>query len=473
MIPINRYRSQSRRSLYRRPRSADNTVPGRFPPSLPVPAVLQTLAFWRTPHAYLDLCRRRYGSRFTIYPLGKPPMIFMSDPADIGTIISARPDILHPGAGAAVIKPLVGERSFILLEEQEHLTVRKTIMPAFHSRAIAEHTDMVRDIAEREVAAWPADETFAAHSHLRALTLRVILTTIFGSEDPRLSELHARLLRMLAVTGSLALHEPPLRLVPRWRTVWRSFLSERAHVDRLMWGLIEDEVHGAARERGVLSLLLGGRGGAEHAMSVGEVRDNLMSVILAGHETTASQLAWAFQLVAHDRAALTTLVDDIDRGGDAYLIATVQEVMRHRPVFLFTIPRVVEQPMEVAGRLYQPPAQLVGCIHLMHHDPALYPEPQHFRPERFVDSPPRPHVWLPWGGGRKRCPGHNLATLEMQTVLREALKRWTVWPVGRAVETARWRSVIVTPERGCRIILRRREQHLAGPICPKNAAETS
>jgi cytochrome P450 len=285
------------------------------------------------------------------------------------------------------------------------------------------------------------------------LTLKVILTTIFGSEDPRLDELHARLLKMLTVTGSLSLQEPPLRLLPRWRGVWRSFLSERAHVDRLMRTLIRDEVHGAARERGVLALLLGGQGSRERAMSDGEVRDNLMSVILAGHETTASQLAWAYQLLAHDRNALTTLMDEIDRGGDAYLTATVEEVMRHRPVFLFTIPRVLARPVEVAGRLYQPPGQLVGCIHLMHHDPTLYPEPQRFRPERFVDAPPRPHVWMPWGGGRKRCPGHSLATLEMQTVLRETLKRWVVRPGGRAVETARWRSVIVTPAHGCRIVL--------------------
>ncbi|MGC2372602.1 MAG: cytochrome P450 [Solirubrobacteraceae bacterium] len=452
MIPTNSYTYQSRRSIYRRPRAAANDH-RHLPASLPVPAALQTFAFWRTPHAYLEMCRRRLGSTFIINALGKPPMIFMSDPEDIEAIIAARPDVLHPGAGAAVIKPLVGQRSFMLLEEHEHLTVRKAIMPAFHSRVVAEHTDMVRDVAEREVAAWPADGRFAAHPYLRALTLKVILTTIFGSEDPRLDELHTRLLKMLAVTGSLALQEPPLRLLPRWRGVWRSFLSERAHVDRLMRTLIRDEVHGAARERGVLALLLDGQGSRECAMSDGEVRDNLMSVILAGHETTASQLAWAYQLLAHDRNALTTLMDEIDRGGDAYLTATVEEVMRHRPVFLFTIPRLLARPVEVAGRLYQPPGQLVGCIHLMHHDPSLYPEPQRFRPERFVDAPPRPHVWMPWGGGRKRCPGHNLATLEMQTVLRETLKRWVVRPGGRAVETARWRSVIVTPAHGCRIVL--------------------
>ncbi len=437
-------------------------LPGGLPPSLPVPAALQTWGFWRSPHAYLELCRRRYGSPFTINALNKPPMIFMSDPAEIASVISAHPDVLHPGAGAAVIKPLVGEQSFMLLEEPEHMTVRKAIMPAYHNTVVAEHTAMVRDIAEREVANWPANQPFAAHPWLRSLTLKVILTSIFGNDDPRISELHARLLKMLAVTASLVLQEPRLRIVPRWRGTWRLFLSERAHVDGLLRGLIEDEVHGKARERGVLSLLLVGHGSDEFSESVGGVRDHLMSLLLAGHETTASQLAWAFQLLAHDRAVLRTLMDEMDHGADLYLTATVQEVMRHRPVFLFTIPRVLSAPAEIAGRHYQPPGQLVGCIHLMHHDPTLYTAPECFRPERFLDSPPIPDVWMPWGGGRKRCPGHGLAMLEMRTVLRAALMRWSVWPAG-AFETARWRSVIVTPEHGCRIVLRRRTQRLTTP----------
>jgi cytochrome P450 len=466
MPSINSY--QSRRPIYIRSRQSTND-PGRLPPSLPVHAALQTWGFWRSPHAYLELCHKLYGSPFTINALGKPPMIFMSHPAAIGSILSAPADILHPGEGAAVITPLVGERSFMLLEEPEHMTVRKAIMPAYHSTVIAEHAAMVTDIAQREIASWPADRAFAAHPRLRSLALRVILTSIFGSEDRRIGDLHARLLKMLAVTGSLALQEPQLRAAPRWRAVWRSFLAERAHVDNLLRRLIEDEIHSGGRERGVLALLLGAHSGDELAMSVGEVRDHLMSLVLAGHETTASQLAWAFQLLAHHPAVLATLTDEIDGGGEDYLTATVQEVMRHRPVFLFTIPRVLAASVEIAGRHYEPPGQLVGCIHLMHHDPDLYQEPQRFRPERFLNSPPRPDTWRPWGGGRKRCPGHNLATLEMQTVLRETLKRWVLRPGGTAVETARWRSVIVTPEHGCRIILRLRTPQIAqkrGPGAP-------
>jgi cytochrome P450 len=420
----------------------------RLPPSLPAPAPIQTWGFWRAPHAYLELCRKRYGSPFTINAFGKPPMIFMSHPAEIASIISAPADVLHPGEGASVITPLVGEQSFMLSEEPEHMTVRKAIMPAYHSAAIAEHAAMVRDVAEREISAWPINQPFAAHPRLRSLTLRVILTSIFGDEDPRLTELHTRLLKMLTVTGSLALQEPQLQIVPRWRGVWRSFLSERTHVETLLSGLIDDEVHPTG---GALALLLGAR---PEPPTTDQVRNHLMSLVLAGHETTASQLAWAFQLLTHNPTVLRTLTDELDHGGQAYLLATVQEVLRHRSVFLFAIPRVLAAPVEIAGRGYRPPGQLVGCIHLMHHDPDLYTTPHRFRPERFLDSPPHPALWMPWGGGRKRCPGHSLATLEMQTVLREALT-WSLRPAG-APETARWRSVIVTPEHGCRIIMQPR-----------------
>jgi cytochrome P450 len=460
MYPHTKFTLQPRKSIRPVGSGAVND-PGRIPPSLPVPAALQTWGFWRSPHAYLDLCHKRYGNPFTINALGKSPMIFISDPNEIASILSASPDLLHPGAGASVIKPLVGEQSFMLLEEPEHMTVRKAIMPAYHATAIAKHATMVREIAEKEIDSWPADRMFAAHPRLRSLALKVILASIFGSDDHQIGDLHARLLEMLAVTDSLVLQEPHLRFAPRWRGIWRSFLLDRTNVGELLRQMIEDQVHAADRETGVLALLLGEHRGDQYAMSVSEVSAHLMSLVLAGHETTSSQLAWALQLLAHNPVALATLTDDIDQGSNVYLTATVQEVLRDRPVFLFTIPRVLAAPIEVAGRHYQPPGQLVGCIHLMHHDPDIYRKPHCFRPERFVDSPPRPDTWRPWGGGRKRCPGHSLATLEMQTVLRETLTRWSVRPGGETVETARWRSVIVTPEHGCQIILHRRPRHAA------------
>ena len=432
------------------------------PPSPALPSALQTLAFWRHPHAYLEWCRRRYGNRFTVNAVGMPPMVFMADPADIKAIVAAPAKVLHPGAGGRAIMPLVGEESFMLAEEEEHLSGRRTILPAFHHRRISEHAGMVREIATREVAKWPRGTAFASHPYLRALTLRVILQTIFGGEEARLRELHRRLLAMFAVTRSLTLQEPPLRRLPGWRGIWRSFLVERAAVDDIIAQLIEEEAHSGARDSGLLSMLLGGEHPDNDQSTIRQIRDTIVSVILAGHETTASELAWAFQLLAHDPLVAGRLVDDLDAGGEGYLTAAIQEVLRHRPVFLFTIPRVVRRPFEIAGTTYRPPVQLLGAIHLMQHDPSLYPEPHRFRPERFLDAPPRPEVWLPWGGGRKRCPGHHLAMLEMRTVLETVLDDFELVPVGEKIETARWRSVIVTPGRGSRIMLRKRHRGFSG-----------
>jgi cytochrome P450 len=428
------------------------------PPNAPLPSTVQTLAFWRHPHAYLEWCRRRYGSRFIVNAVGMPPMVLTSDTADIKAIVGAPADVLHPGAGAKVIAPLVGAGSFMLADEDEHLTGRRAMLPAFNHRAIHEHADMVQEIVSREIATWPLEQPVAIHPYLRALSLSVILQTIFDSEDARLPELHTRLLAMLSVTGSLALQEPQLRYLPGWRGIWKAFLAERAEVDKIMVGLIEDEAHSRARETGLLSMLLDGSNPGSGQTGITQIRDDLMSVILAGHETTASELAWAFQLLAHNPLVAGRLVDHLDDGGEGYLTATIQEVLRHRPVFLFTIPRIVRRPFEIAAITYRPPVQLVGCIHLMQHDASLYPEPHMFRPERFLDASPRPDVWMPWGGGRKRCPGHHLAMLEMHTVLETVLHDLEVKPIGTAIETARWRSVIVTPGRGSRIVLHKRHR---------------
>jgi len=427
-----------------------------LPPSAPLPSALQTLGFWRDPHSYLAWCRKRYGSRFTIRSVGMPPLVFTADPMDISAIVRAPADVLHPGAGAAVIAPLVGEDSFMLAEEDKHLAGRRAIMPGFNHQRVADHAAMVNDTVDDEVASWPRDTPFAIHPFLRALTLRVILQTVFGREHDRQRELHRRLLAMLSVTGSLALQEAQLRRMPPWRGIWGSFLAGRTAVDEIIDGLIADEAHSQARDSGLLGMLLGTASAKNGEANPRQVRDDLMSVILAGHETTASELAWAFQLLAHNPRAASRLADSLRAGEDRYLKATVQEVLRHRPVFLFTIPRVVRQPFELAGETFRAPVHLVGCIHLMQHDPTLYAQPERFRPERFLDDDPRGDVWMPWGGGRKRCPGHHLALLEMQLVLRTVLSAFDVLPVGRRVETARWRSVIVTPGHGSWVVLRPR-----------------
>ncbi|HTR88668.1 MAG TPA: cytochrome P450 [Solirubrobacteraceae bacterium] len=207
--------------------------------------------------------------------------------------------------------------------------------------------------------------------------------------------------------------------------------------------------------------MLGARDEDGAPLSATQLRDNVMTMLVAGHETTSAELAWAFQLLAHNPAVQERLIEEIDAGGEEYLTATVQEVLRHRPVFLFAIPRAVKRPIDIGPWRYEPPAHLLACIYLLHHDPELYPEPHVFRPERFLEGQPSPSTWLPWGGGRRRCVGMGLAMLEMKAVLRAVLSLMVVCPAARRMERARWRSVIVTPHAGARVVLRARRGRAA------------
>lgn len=424
----------------------------RLPPGSRSPALLQTFGFWRDPHAFLQTCRDRYGPTFTVRPVKLPPFVFTADPESVNAIVTAPADTLHPGAGAATITPLVGDASFMLAEEDQHLTGRKAIMPAFHDRVVDAHRDMIEEVTRRHLVKWPQDTPFRAHPLLRALTLEVILQTLFGGSIA-LTELQSELFAMLTITARLTLQEPPLRHLPGWRTAWTCFLAHRTAVRQLLSRILTEI--GDDPPTHLMAGLLRTRNPNGSPITQQQLHDNIMSLILAGHETTASELAWALQLLAHNPSTHATLASELKRGDTQYLTATAYEVLRHRPVFLFAIPRAVRKPLNIAGMTYEPPVHLLGCIHLLHHEPDIYPNPHRFDPERFLDKRPQPQHWLPWGGGRKRCPGRHLATLEMHTVLGTILSEMSIAPATSHLETARWRSVIVTPDDGCKIILKR------------------
>jgi len=390
-----------------------------------------------------------------------PPLVFLSDPQDIRAILSSDPSRLHPGAGSMMIAPLIGERAFMLLDEDDHICGRRTITPAFHQRMVADQTAMLSGTVQRDIASWPMDANVALHPRIRALTLRVILRAIFSNRDGALQALHGRLMDMLTVTDSIVLQEPKLRHVPGWRKTWRTFVKRRAEVDELIHGLMARRREEADPGRGdLLDMLLCAEGVDGSPMPDREIRDNLMSMILAGHETTTGELAWAFQLLAHNPGVQERLIDELDGGtpdaGDQYLTATVHETLRHKPVFLFALPRKVVEPVEIGGWTYPPGVHLMGCTYLMHHNPELYPKPQQFRPERFIDETQQARTWLPWGGGRKHCLGRHFALMEVKAILREVLSSRRVLPASDRIERPRWRSAILVPHAGGRVILRAR-----------------
>jgi cytochrome P450 len=436
--------------------SMTTRLSGKLPPSPRHPATLQTIGGRRWPYAYLEHCLATCGDPFTLYPLDMPPMVLLSDPQNIREVLTGSASDLHPGAGGHVIAPLIGDRSFMLLEEDDHAWGRKTITPAFHRRMVAEQTATLTVLAEKAVASWSTGSPIALHPRIRALTLDIILRVIFSDKlDSQLARLQERLTRVLAITDSLLLQGPKLRHVPGWSRIWRRFLTERAEVDVLIHQLVGErrEATNNGEHGDLLDMLLAAERPDGTPMSPAEIRDNLMSMILAGHETTTGELAWAFQLLAHNPLAQARLRDDLDRGSEAYLTATVHETMRHRPVFVFTIPRAVAAPVQIGEWNYPPQVQLAACTYLLHHRPDLYPNPHSFRPERFIGAAAQSRTWLPWGGGAKHCLGRHFAMLEVQAILRHVVTCRLVLPASARIERPRWRSAILVPAHGGRVVL--------------------
>ncbi|MHB8243000.1 MAG: cytochrome P450 [Solirubrobacteraceae bacterium] len=426
----------------------------QLPPAPSHSRLRQTVAGHHRPYSYLEECREQLGSRFTLYPLDMPPMVFLSDPSDIRELVTADVAMLHAGAGASIISPLIGSSSFMLLEEDEHREGRKVVAPAFHQRMIAKQAGLMAEAIEREIAAWPLATPIALHPRIRALTLRIILKTIFTA-GPELEELHERLMQMLTITATVMLQEPKLRYAPGWHFVWRRFVHHRAAVNELIFALVARRSRSVGEHGDLLDSLICSE--PCRALAAHRIRDDLMSMILAGHETTTGELTWAFQLLAHHPSVQERLHEEIDSdAGDEYLTATIFETMRHRPVFVFIIPRKVMAHVSIGGWTYAPPAHLAGCTYLMHHDPALYPDPQRFWPERFIGARAQGLTWLPWGGGRKHCLGRHFALLEVKAILREVLASRVVSRASARIEEPCWRSAIVVPRNGGEVILRKR-----------------
>lgn len=437
-------------------RGAERSRARDVPPGLMLPQPVQTYVFWRCPYTYLARGQARLGSRFTLDAACHPPLVFLSAVYEIAAMFAAPVDMVDAGPGAKVVEPLIGETSFMRGGAECHAAIRRALTPALRRGTVTEHAEEIADVAREAIAAWPTNRVVPLDRRIQAIVLDVITRAVFGRGDQCPSPSRTCLQAMLSIAASPLLAVELLRHGPG-RREWARFLRRRAEVDRILYRIIDVRRASGGVGDDLLGRLLAARNPDGSPLSRRQVRDNTMTMLVSGHETTAAQLAWAFQLLAHNPRVQERLIEEIDGGADdAYLTATVQEVLRHRPVFLFAIPRAVVRPLEIGGFTYRPPAQLLACIHLLHHDPALYEDADTFRPERFLDAPPDPRAWMPWGGGRKRCPGMHLATLEMKTILRVVLTRFTVHPVGRRMERPRWRSVIVTPHRGCRVVLRSR-----------------
>ncbi len=470
-----------------------------LPPGPATPAAIQMMATWKRPTASLQRLRRRYGKRITVQLPFQPPFVMLSDPTDIKELFTAPPDVVHPGEGARVLEPLIGRNSVILLDEDVHLEQRKLMLPAFHGEKMQRLTGTMTALAEREVESWPREQPVALHPRLQRLTLDIILRAVFGLEQgQRFDDLRDVLTEVLAFSENPLSLLPALRRVAGWTGPIRRFdrLTRRAH--ELIFELVQErrEAEQAGEPGGddVLAMLLQarhepgdsgaapagearGRAGARaegSPMSATELRDELMTALVAGHETTASQLAWAFERLAREPAVVARLAEEAEaRDGEEYLTATIYEILRHRPVLPNAEPRLTKRPITIGGFDYPAGVSLVASAYLLHHDPDVYPEPYAFRPDRFLGKAPGTYTWIPFGGGRRRCLGASFAMQEMKIVLRVALGRYELVPAGRRPERAGRRSITFSPAAGATVVLREREPARARPPAPEPLASAA
>jgi cytochrome P450 len=414
-----------------------------------MPAALQTIGWWIRPLAFSERLQARLGSPFTLRLLGQPPFVVLTDPVALRELFTADPEVLHPGEGARLLEPIVGANSVILLDERRHLEQRKLMLPAFHGDRMQRLTGLMTELTERELDDWPVGEPVELHPRLQRLTLEIILQAVFGLEEgPRLALLRERLPAILTFGDSPISLLPQAQQALRGRGRFGRFERDRADVDRELFALIDERRRDGEERDDVLAMLLAATHSDGSPMADEEIRDELVTALVAGHETTASSLAFAFEQLARSPEVQERLATD----GDDYLDATVNEVLRRRPVLPIPEPRLVVREVTIGGRTYQPGVVLTAGAYLVHHDPEIYPEPYAFRPERFLERKPGTYTFLPFGGGRRRCLGASFALLEMRLVLRAAAERFTVAAAGPR-RRARRRMITITPGDGGLVVL--------------------
>ena len=430
----------------------------QLPPGPKLPRTLQTLGWILRPGPFMEQCRRRYGDTFTITIRNEGTWVFVTDPEDVKLAFKGDPRLLRAGEANAVLSPVVGHHSVLTLDEPEHMTERKLMLPPFHGERMQRYGELMTEITRAELERWPVGEPFALWPRMQTITLEVIMRAVFGvSAEEDVAGLRERLRRMLNWTTS------PTQL---------AFLAlkgpqqvERNRVFRRMMDPVDEAVLAVIRARrdapdldereDILSMLLGARYEDGSAMSDRGLRDELITLLVAGHETTATSLAWAFERLLRHPEMLDRLREEVSAGRDEYVDAVIKETLRLRPVLPIVVRRLAE-PMEIGGHLLPAGVSVTPCIYLMHRREDVYPEPRRFRPERFLEQPAGTYTWIPFGGGVRRCLGASFAQFEMKKVLETVVGEADLRPADAAPERIRRRAITLVPSRQARAVLVRR-----------------
>lgn len=445
--------------------SADVSTSGPPPPGPRLPTAAQALLLFRDPVGFLERCRRRYGPVFRVKFPGAPPFAFLTEASH------ARELYAHDGGGNKAgetrrpyLSPLVGEQSVLCLDGEAWQRQRQLLAPPLHGQRVAQWSEQIADIATREIDTWPVGQEIELRPRMQRITLEVILRLVFGIDDAgRLDRLRGLLPALLdAVDSPFVFGAPgvrerlerwPLRRIPG--NPVRRFEAIRAETDELVY----DEI---ARRRAepdarleqrtdLLSTLLLARDEQGNPMEDNELRDELLTLLTAGHETTATALAWSFERLVRHPAVLERLREEIDEGGTEYLDAVIKEVLRSRPV-VFDTPRAVGNSIDIGGYTIPAGWWATAAIPLVHRTAELFPDPDSFDPERFLGEDPPVFGWIPFGGGQRRCLGSRLALLELHTVITAVLARRTLAVTDPSPEAQRVQHVTLAPARRARVV---------------------
>jgi cytochrome P450 len=423
-----------------------------------MPAAWQALSYARDPLGFLIDFQRRYGDVFTIsFPYFKR-LVYIADPALIKQLFTGSPEQLHAGeANATVLEPALGPNSVLTLDEAPHMRQRKLLLPPFHGERIARYGELIRETTMREMESWPLGEPFALRPHTQRITLAVIMRAVFGVHDEQRLDRFERLIEFFSERLSLVTAFPPLRRnLGRW-SPWGRFLRAREQLDEFIYeeiALRRAELAGENGERDdVLSLLLAARHDDGIPMSDAELRDELVTVLAAGHETTATGLAWAMERILRTPRVLERLRESIEAGEDEYLDATVKEALRIRPVIVDAA-RKLTSPLEIGGYELPTGTYVMAAIAALHFREDLFREPHEFRPERFIEEDADSYTWIPFGGGVRRCIGAAFAQYEMRVVLKAMLERADLAAPSPKPERVKVRNITLAPGKGAQVVLR-------------------
>jgi cytochrome P450 len=423
-----------------------------LPPGPRLPYWLQTLLIWDHTVAFQRWCRRRYGPTFTIRAYPSKVAVYVTEPADIKAAFGADPDVLQAGAANEILGPVLGRQSVLLADGDEHLRRRRLMLPFFHGESVQRYGRVVGEIADAEIARWPQGTPFAMHERMQAITLDVILRAVIGIDDPARLDVLRVALRRIVELHSAVLYMWVFPVLGRFGR-WKRQLRWQAEAEALLLEEIASrrKAPDLADRTDVLSLLIRAEHDDGTRMDDDELRDQLLTMLLAGHETTATGLAWAFERLARHPEAMASAVEAARAEDDAYLDAVVKETLRVRPV-IPDVARRAAAPIELGGHQIPAGVTVMPAIALVHWGEA-FADADEFRPERFLAEDPPSYAWIPFGGGRRRCLGAAFASFEMRTVLQRVLAQAELSAPDQRDEAIKASHITLIPGAGARMVV--------------------